>query len=85
MGLVFAECSKQFPLRRSAVAHQPQLIKGHGAGGGHVQRVHSVGHGDAHGVVAGGDGTVGQTGALYLGKVTVCKNAVSIKPPRYGY
>lgn len=25
------------------------------------------------------------TGALYLGKVTVCKNAVSIKPPRYGY
>lgn len=26
-----------------------------------------------------------QTGALYLGKVTVCKNAVSIKPPRYGY
>ena len=27
----------------------------------------------------------GQTGALYLGKVTVCKNAVSIKPPRYGY
>lgn len=27
----------------------------------------------------------GETGALYLGKVTVCKNAVSIKPPRYGY
>lgn len=30
-------------------------------------------------------GAVGSTGALYLGKVTVCKNAVSIKPPRYGY
>lgn len=30
-------------------------------------------------------GSNGQTGALYLGKVTVCKNAVSIKPPRYGY
>lgn len=30
-------------------------------------------------------GATGQTGALYLGKVTVCKNAVSIKPPRYGY
>ena len=29
--------------------------------------------------------TCGDTGALYLGKVTVCKNAVSIKPPRYGY
>ena len=28
---------------------------------------------------------LGATGALYLGKVTVCKNAVSIKPPRYGY
>lgn len=30
-------------------------------------------------------GPAGPTGALYLGKVTVCKNAVSIKPPRYGY
>ena len=30
-------------------------------------------------------GAQGPTGALYLGKVTVCKNAVSIKPPRYGY
>lgn len=30
-------------------------------------------------------GPAGATGALYLGKVTVCKNAVSIKPPRYGY
>lgn len=30
-------------------------------------------------------GPKGDTGALYLGKVTVCKNAVSIKPPRYGY
>ena len=30
-------------------------------------------------------GPTGSTGALYLGKVTVCKNAVSIKPPRYGY
>lgn len=30
-------------------------------------------------------GAVGSTGAVYLGKVTVCKNAVSIKPPRYGY
>ena len=30
-------------------------------------------------------GPTGPTGALYLGKVTVCKNAVSIKPPRYGY
>lgn len=33
----------------------------------------------------GPQGYVGPTGALYLGKVTVCKNAVSIKPPRYGY
>lgn len=30
-------------------------------------------------------GPVGPTGAVYLGKMTVCKNAVSIKPPRYGY
>ena len=30
-------------------------------------------------------GPPGPTGALYLGKVTVCKIAVSIKPPRYGY
>lgn len=35
--------------------------------------------------IAGAAGAVGPTGALYLGKVTVCKNAVSIKPPRYGY
>lgn len=35
--------------------------------------------------VAGPAGPKGATGALYLGKVTVCKNAVSIKPPRYGY
>ena len=33
----------------------------------------------------GAQGPKGATGALYLGKVTVCKNAVSIKPPRYGY
>ena len=33
-------------------------------------------------IIGGADGP---TGALYLGKVTVCKNAVSIKPPRYGY
>ena len=33
----------------------------------------------------GAEGPIGPTGALYLGKVTVCKNAVSIKPPRYGY
>ena len=33
----------------------------------------------------GATGARGATGALYLGKVTVCKNAVSIKPPRYGY
>lgn len=33
----------------------------------------------------GAQGPKGDTGALYLGKVTVCKNAVSIKPPRYGY
>lgn len=33
----------------------------------------------------GARGATGATGALYLGKVTVCKNAVSIKPPRYGY
>ena len=33
----------------------------------------------------GARGPTGATGALYLGKVTVCKNAVSIKPPRYGY
>ena len=33
----------------------------------------------------GPTGPTGATGALYLGKVTVCKNAVSIKPPRYGY
>lgn len=33
----------------------------------------------------GPQGPKGETGALYLGKVTVCKNAVSIKPPRYGY
>ncbi|WP_347062494.1 hypothetical protein [Hungatella hathewayi] len=33
----------------------------------------------------GATGETGETGALYLGKVTVCKNAVSIKPPRYGY
>ena len=33
----------------------------------------------------GETGPQGATGALYLGKVTVCKNAVSIKPPRYGY
>ena len=33
----------------------------------------------------GPQGQKGATGALYLGKVTVCKNAVSIKPPRYGY
>lgn len=25
------------------------------------------------------------TGAVYLGKMTACKNAVPIKPPRYGY
>lgn len=30
-------------------------------------------------------GTTGATGAVYLGKMTVCKNAVPIKPPRYGY
>ena len=35
--------------------------------------------------VKGDKGDKGETGALYLGKVTVCKNAVSIKPPRYGY
>ena len=35
--------------------------------------------------IPGPDGPMGPTGALYLGKVTVCKNAVSIKPPRYGY
>ena len=33
----------------------------------------------------GETGPQGAPGALYLGKVTVCKNAVSIKPPRYGY
>lgn len=30
-------------------------------------------------------GPDGATGAVYLGKMTVCKNAVPIKPPRYGY
>lgn len=30
-------------------------------------------------------GPIGPTGAVYLGKMTVCKNAVPIKPPRYGY
>lgn len=30
-------------------------------------------------------GCYAETGAVYLGKMTVCKNAVSIKPPRYGY
>ncbi len=30
-------------------------------------------------------GPTGATGAVYLGKMTVCKNAVPIKPPRYGY
>lgn len=34
---------------------------------------------------AGPAGATGATGAVYLGKMTVCKNAVSIKPPRYGY
>ena len=33
----------------------------------------------------GPTGPTGPTGAVYLGKMTVCKNAVSIKPPRYGY
>jgi len=33
----------------------------------------------------GATGPTGPTGAVYLGKMTVCKNAVSIKPPRYGY
>ena len=33
----------------------------------------------------GPTGPAGPTGAVYLGKMTVCKNAVSIKPPRYGY
>lgn len=34
---------------------------------------------------AGATGPTGATGAVYLGKMTVCKNAVPIKPPRYGY
>ena len=40
---------------------------------------------DACGTYVTIQGPAGPTGALYLGKVTVCKNAVSIKPPRYGY
>ena len=35
--------------------------------------------------IPGPTGATGPTGAVYLGKMTVCKNAVSIKPPRYGY
>lgn len=35
--------------------------------------------------VTGATGPTGATGAVYLGKMTVCKNAVPIKPPRYGY
>lgn len=42
-------------------------------------------HGGQEAVSAPLPGPDGETGALYLGKVTVCKNAVSIKPPRYGY
>ena len=35
--------------------------------------------------IQGVPGPIGPTGAVYLGKMTVCKNAVPIKPPRYGY
>ncbi len=35
-----------------------QLPEGHGTGGGHVQRIHPVAHGDAYGVVAVGNGLV---------------------------
>lgn len=36
-------------------------------------------------ILPGPTGATGATGAVYLGKMTVCKNAVPIKPPRYGY
>ena len=43
-------------LTERAASLPPQLPEGHGAGGGYVQRVHAVLHGDTHGVVAPGDG-----------------------------
>ena len=42
-----------------------QLPERNGAGGGNVEGIDPVGHGDAHRVIAGGDGGVGK--ALTLG------------------
>ena len=41
-----------------------QLPEGHGRGGGHVEGVHVVGRGDAHGLVAPVDGGPGQPVSL---------------------
>ena len=42
-----------------------QLPERNGAGGGYVEGIDPVGHGDAHRVIAGGDGGVGK--AITLG------------------
>ena len=41
-----------------------QLPERNGAGGGNVEGIDPVGHGDAHRVIAGGDGGVGKAIAL---------------------
>ena len=41
------------------VSGTAQLPEGDGTGSGYVQRVYPMGHGDLHGIVAGGDGAVG--------------------------
>ena len=46
------------------VSGTAQLPEGDGTGSGYVQRVYPMGHGDLHGIVAGGDGAVGQAVAL---------------------
>ena len=54
MALPVGELSAKLTERVASLP--PQLPEGHGAGGGHVEGVHAVGHGDAHGAVAPGDG-----------------------------
>ena len=41
-----------------------KLPEGYGAGGGYVEGIHPMGHGDLYGVIAGGDGAACQPIAL---------------------
>ena len=41
-----------------------ELPEGHGTGGGYVEGIHPVGHGDLYGIIAGGDGAACKAVAL---------------------